>query len=54
VAVAELPKLFDQAYVPPAGEPVAVKVPELPLQIVNVDGVIETLGNALTVTTTFC
>ena len=54
VAVAATPKLFDHAYVPPTGEPVAVKVPEAPLQIVNVAGDIETLARALTVTTTFC
>ena len=53
-AVAPLPKLLDQAKVPPLGVPVAVKVPVCPLQIVNVDGVIDTVGNALTVTNTFC
>ncbi len=54
VAVAPLPKLLDHAKVPPDGEPAAVSVPVCPLQIVKVEGVIETVGKALTVTTTFC
>jgi hypothetical protein len=40
--------------VPPDGVPVAVNVPEEPLQIVKLEGDIETAGKALTETTTFC
>jgi hypothetical protein len=39
---------------PPDGVPVAVKVPVEPLHIVKLDGDIETVGNALTETITFC
>jgi hypothetical protein len=40
--------------VPPDGVPVAVKVPVEPLQIVKLDGDIDTEGKALTETITFC